>query len=621
MKKRCICLLVLALLLSACSGKPENTEPTAAPTEPTSAPTEPGPDSPYPQFPGYEYASAAEIQTSGAVGVYRLEGDGYYAVRPMGDGVVLFSGEGETTLTYLSEAGRHTCVLTGCFIYPDGAAVQVTDSGLGYYDTTDQTLVYLDTTLQETARISLPQDLTGPLVLSSDLAYVYYFNETSLRCLELQSGISRLLKECGFTAQEVKALHFDGALLECCVTDGDVEQTMYVSTETGEMVYMGQEFPTLCTASDTYFAQWFDGYEMRNIFGDRTGASQCLVPAWEGLGLVPMPLRQGAAVYDSDAAGSTVEYYDLTTGTREASVTLNGVWMPNSLVEDPQRGLIWFLGGDAADVTNTLYCWDTALSPTGDTASYVQPHYTDEQPDTEGLETCAKAAQALAQKYHIKIRIGDDALNVTPEDYTFAQEYRVPVYEEYLAILEEALSVYPENFFKTLGKNSDNDYLTVSLVRSVWGNTELGSLAQADGVHFWNEGSAYVTLAMGESFEQTFHHELFHAIDSYVLTETRAYDFWDDLNPKGFKYDYSYIANQGREDGQYLDGKNRAFIDLYAMSFPKEDRARIMEYAIMSGNESYFESETMQAKLKTLCDGIREAFGLSGTYLWEQYLK
>ena len=63
---------------------------------------------------------------------------------------------------------------------------------------------------------------------------------------------------------------------------------------------------------------------------------------------------------------------------------------------------------------------------------------------------------------------------------------------------------------------------------------------------------------------------------------------------------------------------------MYSMSFPKEDRARIMEYAMMPGNEAYFKSSTMQSKLKTVCKGIREAFGLkkyAEPLPWEQYLK
>ena len=102
-----------------------------------------------------------------------------------------------------------------------------------------------------------------------------------------------------------------------------------------------------------------------------------------------------------------------------------------------------------------------------------------------------------------------------------------------------------------------------------------------------------------------------------------AYDRWDELNPKGFAYDYDYITNMTRDGSAYLQDSNRYFIDTYSMSFPKEDRARIMEYAMTEGNEFYFQSTAMQAKLLALCQGIREAFGLRKspeTFLWEQYL-
>ena len=59
------------------------------------------------------------------------------------------------------------------------------------------------------------------------------------------------------------------------------------------------------------------------------------------------------------------------------------------------------------------------------------------------------------------------------------------------------------------------------------------------------------------------------------------------------------------------------------MSFPKEDRARIMEFAMTPGNEKLFQTEAMQRKLSTLCLGIRKAFHLTGSpdiFLWEQYL-
>jgi hypothetical protein len=129
---------------------------------------------------------------------------------------------------------------------------------------------------------------------------------------------------------------------------------------------------------------------------------------------------------------------------------------------------------------------------------------------------------------------------------------------------------------------------------------------------------------MEGDFTYNVYHELFHVIDTRVMSECSYYDKWGELNPKGFKYDYDYIVNQQRDGSKYLEASTRSFIDTYSMSFPKEDRAKIMEYACGEGNEDYFATATMQQKLKQLCQGIRKAFGLQKStevYLWEQYLE
>jgi hypothetical protein len=129
---------------------------------------------------------------------------------------------------------------------------------------------------------------------------------------------------------------------------------------------------------------------------------------------------------------------------------------------------------------------------------------------------------------------------------------------------------------------------------------------------------------MDEKMEQSFYHELFHIIDSRVMSKCSLYDTWDTLNPKGFSYDYDYIANQNREDYQLTEGDRRAFIDIYAMSYPKEDRARIFEYAMLAHQEEVFASDIMQSKLSRLCAGIRKGLGISKStenLPWEQYLQ
>ena len=609
--------LALAILLCGCAKNPATPEPSQA-TEPIA--TEPE----GPNLGLYEPYSTVEILTSGAVRKFPLEGTSHYAMTTMGDGLLLFSGEEETTLTYLSDTSDPISVtLTGCYIYPDGNAVQVTDQGIGYYDSHDHTLVFLDSMLQESTRMSLPKEMINPPVLSADGQWIYYYADHSLRSLELRTGISRLLRESKYDVQKILGLHFDGSVLECSVIDGENEQTMFISTETGETLFTSEAQPVLHTMGQKYFAQWCEGIEWQFLFGTRGEKPKCLALSKTEV-FFPLLGSSKLIAYQADETGTGLTVYDLAKGNQESKVRLSGISEPLSLQIDKNSGLIWFLADEIQDSNQALYCWDTTLSQAEDNQTYVLPYYTAEEPDIKGLEQCIQQAEELGEKYGIRIQIWEDAVKTVPTDSIFEVEYLVPVYQRTLTALDEALTCYPEEIFKKIAKKSANRKLTISLVRDIYDSNELGSQNAEDGVLFWDNGSIYIALAMTDQPKVNIYHELFHAIDSYVLTECTAFDHWEELNPKEFSYDYSYILNQYREDTQYLEGKNRAFIDLYSMSYPKEDRARIMEYAMLDGNKAYFESDFMQMKLKRLCNGIREAFGLTDheeTYLWEQYLK
>ena len=132
----------------------------------------------------------------------------------------------------------------------------------------------------------------------------------------------------------------------------------------------------------------------------------------------------------------------------------------------------------------------------------------------------------------------------------------------------------------------------------------------------------YLFLALETHWEEDFHHQLFHFIESHVIMSCPTYDSWNSLNPKGFKYTLQHLE----EPTDALQGllESGAFINLYATSFPKEDRAMTFVASLDSEYESNFESSVMQSKLKLLSTGIRKAFGYQKsdvTFLWEQYLK
>lgn len=623
MKRILSLLMVLSVFLCACG---KDTAPVTEPTAPSTSITDPSiPVEPVrPDFGLYEPGSVVEVQTAGAVKYFPLSGTDYYAMEFMGDGLLLFSGEEETTLTLLHEQADPVSVTLDHYIYPNNNTMRICEDGLYYFNGNSSEIVHLTSDLSNLSSVPLPEDARSFPTLSSDGKLAYYFSEDALRCLDLSTGISRLLRVSTFQEQESWGLHFDDTVLECYIYDGENSACHYVSTATGELLANYDVLPAMVTLGDRYFAEYLDGESFLGLFGSRDGKPQCLQPAQEQAAVEPMLGLNGCITYETDEEGTSLYYYDLEQGTCSAEVRLADVDAPWHMVADQDSGLIWILAHDLATTEQALYCWDFQLSPTGDDTNYVTPYYTALEPDEAGLARIARQAKELGDRYGLRIWVYEDVLDVMPGDYSYETEHRVYVYEKNLTVLERALSAYPDGFFKKLGKTSANGVLTLSLVHGLYGDNELGSLTTADGIHFWSDGSGYMALAMGELMEQSFYHEVFHAMDSLVLTNTGAYDNWEGLNPKGFAYDYSYINNQFREDYQYLEEDTRAFIDMYAMSFPNEDRARVMEYAMMPDNAAYFASDTMQAKLKTLCAGIREAFGLNNytePLLWEQYLK
>ena len=236
-----------------------------------------------------------------------------------------------------------------------------------------------------------------------------------------------------------------------------------------------------------------------------------------------------------------------------------------------------------------------------------------------GLRACIVYAQELGETYGLDIFVGNTAVERQPPDYRLEVEYRPTVIHKQLETLEAVLSKFPEGFFDRQQRK-----VTVCIVRSIQSNGESGGLAEVKGLQFWAKYDPYIALTAGDSLEAAFYHELFHVMDGKILSNTRSYYRWQNLNPDGFWYFGNYTSYRDADVSRYLQEEDRAFIDAYSMCYPKEDRAVIMEYACREGNEQYFQSEIMQNKLRTLCEGIRKAFGLEkyqGELIWEQYLK
>ena len=615
-------LLLAAVLLAGCAA-PEPDSTTAPAPEEAAATTAPAGGL-------YEPGSPLETATQGAVRVYPLDLEDAQGLLAWGDGLLLFSGTERTTLTVLKGDTLYPAasLRLDFLLSPEEPSVQLQDGSLSYYDPQARQTVVLDSSLKPVSHIAAPEDMVGAPLLSEDRNALYYRTASEIRCWDLETGIRRRVKESLSGDYQLVSLIGRGMVLQCTVTEGGQTRTLFLSAETGQLLHEQAGEMEVHTRSSLYFACFPTGMTEAVLIGEDPENPRALTPIDLSAACTLLPDQAGAVTASAGEADVVLDYYDLGSGQHRSRLTLTDLDAPLSVTAIPGDG-VYLLTWSEQYGCQVICRWDTgrdtALS-VSDSTSYLGTYYTAQAPDYDGLTRCRDYAQQISQRRGVEVLVWEDALAVQPWDYDFEAEYLTSVLEQELELLDRRLSNFPEGVLEQTASHFTG--LTFSLVRRISGSPESGSLDTAVGIQFFDEAEgrcdAYVVLAAGTSAEKALYHELFHVMETHILTESIALDQWNDLNPSGFDYDYDYTANANREAGVYLNDTDRAFIDTYSMSFPKEDRARIFEYAMTPGNESLFQSDIMQAKLSTLCQGIREAYDLEDseeTFLWEQYLK
>lgn len=597
--KRLILLLLTLLLLCGCARQTPEQEQivTTAATEQPTETTVP-----------VQEAEPVPLQT------WPLEIDYCTGIAPMGDALLVFTQEETTRVQTLSG----TCQLElPDSVTPADGFVQVSQDGICFFSQSAHAVFRYSAELQQTARIELPEEITAPL-LDEACTTLYYASGSAVYAYSLNEGISRLIGDFHCETVVLEKLLCGDTALQCFLIGGESEQgSLYISTETGELLSRDAQVCNVQTCGETYLAEVLDGSRTIYVTGEGTSEVRELLPVQE---YPQLTLLDAAHVLSSVSGetGTVLEVYDLQTGRRTAQLQLEGTGAAWGFCTD-DSGKIWFL---LQAEQQTVCCWDPAQSPIEDETCYLSGHYTADAPDEAGLAQCRATAQQLGDRYGVSIYLWPEDAAPVPEDYSFTAEYQVPTLQRMLEQLEAALSGFPEGFFAQAAQYSDSGRLQITLVRSLEG-IGADTLTTATGIQYWQGAEACIALADDLQLEQYFYHELFHIIDNRVLGTSTAFDDWDSLNPDGFAYDNSYVENLDRSGDAYLDGSLRAFIDTYSMSYPGEDRARIFEYAMIPEGEELFTCEILQAKLACICQGIREAFGLtdySGALPWEQYL-
>lgn len=589
--KRYISILLLVALLSGCAKKQEaQPQTTAQPEIPSSS--------------WYEQGSAVENQTNGTLRLFRVSSAPVTELANIGDKLLLISQNETVELTVLNSQNGEP--LSNLNLPEDATGLQPIYNAFAYYRAESRTAVYLDHQLQEIGSIVMPEDAEGIPVFAPDGSEIFYCVGQEIRAYDTTRNIIRPVRTHSCESQVLTGIYFNGKLLSCTLTlaDGSAKQ-VYISTETGQPFGEGSDLQELSTHEENFIALRMDGTVHQQIFGSTVSstAAQNLNIPQKVTATLAAPLG-GVIGTQMDASGMLqLSFYETASGKRTAALSVSGVGAPVDLHPDEKNQCIWLLSQDPATGAQIICRWDYLRDAVEEETVYTTPVYTRTNLDKDGIKTCDKRAASLDSAHNIDIRVWDDATYRTG-GHTLEGEYQTDAIHAVLDELEIVLAEYPDLFLY----RSVNRLLRIGIVRSIDGERK--------GVQFWQNSECYILLSAGCDVREEFAKAMGYVVNSRVLGNSPLLDDWASLNPEGFVYGET-------ADESLLAGETRAFVDAEAMKSVTEDRSRLFWQARKADNADMFQSAAMQAKLRQLCLGIRDAWRWEEkkeTYPWEQYL-
>ena len=280
---------------------------------------------------------------------------------------------------------------------------------------------------------------------------------------------------------------------------------------------------------------------------------------------------------------------------------------------------------DFLDGTYRLMFWDVSADCEGENLQMLPMGEAQQSQPVVEASLYERAAQ-LSQRFDVDIRIAEQC----SLDYTNYRGY-VMTNPEYIRLaldmLENALSKYPEGFFRQLCYGSVES-IRIELVEAPIRKENTQNQPDAITGFAQNMGSYYLIVLDGYlTREGTVFHELSHVIDKRLewdslIREDALYseEAWLALQPQGFRYTYSYV-DFPEEMMVYVETGD--FVSDYSMTNPTEDRAELMEYAMQGQIWAFEPGSGRRAKLQYYADCIRDCFDTTGwpeITLWEQML-
>ncbi len=507
--------------------------------------------------------------------------------------------------------------------------VQLCGDAISVIDWADGEIYLLDQTLQQLQSYQVAADYYAVHV-SPDMTKAYSITkEEGIHVTDLATGEVTVLAENVIRMLESGRC---GDLVSFSGTDRDTLMAVrgVVDLTTGEvtMLPFAGAFSNASCSEDVWLASHMG--EDEDYYIGKADRPYRFTPEgqYATVRMLSEPARLLAASYDANGSAEMTLYG--LDGSFLSRCMFEGVILTSSPVWSQADGGYYCAVINHEDGSARLLFWDLSVPVAGESLQLEPVYETELAAGTAVSQELYDRAARLSEQYGITIRIADQ-IATEHSDFTAAVEADERYVSSGLDSVESVLSSLPQGFMRQLlyGNQIEIEFhLAGALAKTdlpevVSGFTSFAGFVEA------KEGKAVlvVDITRAGSIEQTIYHEIVHLIDNKLtfdanLREDALYseDVWSTLNPEGFVY---ADTTSEMPMSYFTDGYENWFVDLYSRTFAREDRARILEYAMVGSDWTFSSAPKRLAKLEYLCACIRDAFDTSGwpeQTIWEATL-
>ncbi len=417
---------------------------------------------------------------------------------------------------------------------------------------------------------------------------------------------------------------YDNIFTVCDISTGEVASSGILETASiqgGDWLWTGETYYSMADLGCAFNASFGENESLRVVLSDSAVTTQ------------------------TDSGDVTLTRYDLESGGA-VCLTIPGavhdyLWIGDAIAEwedylifmlyvgDEERLLVWQPDEEletSSSVVMTAEGLSGGVEMLGLSASeYYAKEY--------------ESADQVLEEYRVGLYYSNLVTETEFYDYSVEACSDTDSLEAGISAVTAVLDAMPEGFVEQViypWKGLDI-YLTATISPIAEGS--IGNAAAFTTTLDENRAAIVLDVTGGyeESLKQNFAHEFMHLIELTIVKNYNMQLFlsWEDFNPEGFSYTYSYLT----ESGETMDSWNSPeytseaeddvtesyFIDGYAKTFPNEDRARLFENLFVDNNSAWWlESSHLRAKAEYLCQCLRENFSSlknAENICWERVLE